>query len=127
MDFKAAYSENTNTLHFTTTNINDSISIWPLTTCAELIGVRLGDTSVLGTYTAPNGVDLAGTTCFYIRSNLRMRNRDRRTLGFSWIIVNIPITKPHSGLERLSQFGFSFGPRERSIHYIIIEVLDDAL
>ena len=47
-DFKAAYSENTSTLHFSTPNIKDSISIGPLTTCAELIGVRIGDTRVLG-------------------------------------------------------------------------------
>ena len=125
--FKAAYSENTNTLNFTTPNINDSISIGPLTTSTELIGVRVGDTSVLGSYTAPDGVNLAGTTCFYIRSNLRTKHRDPRTLGFSSIIANIPITKPHNGLERFSHSGFSFGLRERSIHYIIIEVLDDAL
>ena len=125
--FKAVYSENTNTLHFSTQNINDEITIGPLTTCAELIGVRIGDTSVLGSYHAPDGVDLARTTCFYIRSNLRTRNRDPRTLGFSSILANVPITKPHNGLERFSQSGFSFGLRERSIHYIIIEVLDDAL
>jgi hypothetical protein len=40
---------------------------------------------------------------------------------------NIPITNPHNGLERFSQSGLSFGLRERSIHYIIIYVLDDAL
>ena len=62
--FKAAYSENTNTLNFTTPNINDSISIGPLTTSTELIGVRIGYPSVLGSYTAPDGANLAGTTCF---------------------------------------------------------------
>ena len=125
--FKAAYSDNTNTLDFSTPNIDDTISIGPLTTCAELIGVRIVDASVLGSYSAPNGVNLAGTTCFYIRSNLRTRNRDPRTLGFSSVLANIPITKPHNGLERFSQPGFSFGLRDRSIHYIEIELLDDAL
>jgi hypothetical protein len=125
--FKAVYSENTNTIHFSTSNINDTISIGPLTTCGELLGVRNGDMSVLGSYFAPDGVNLAGTTSFYLRSNLRTRNRDPRTLGFSSILANVPITKPHNGLERFSQSGFSFGLRERTIHYIIIEVLDDAL
>ncbi len=64
--FKVAYSDNINTLHFSTQDIDASISIGPLTTCAELIGVRIGDTSVLGSYYTPNGVNLAGTTCFYI-------------------------------------------------------------
>ncbi len=68
--FKAAYSENANTLHFTTPNINDSISIGLLTACAELIWVRLGDMSVLGSYYAPDGINTVGPTCFYIRSNL---------------------------------------------------------
>ncbi len=126
--FKAAYYDNTNTLHFSTENIDDSISIGPLTTCTELIGVRIGDTSVVGgSYYAPSGVNLAGTTCFYIRSNLRTTNRDPRTLGFSSILANIPITKPHNGLERFSQPGFSFGLRDLSIHYIAIELLNDAL
>jgi hypothetical protein len=125
--FKAAYSENTNTLHFTSQTLGAALSIGPLTTCGDLIGVRVGDTSVLGSYTAPNGVNLAGTTSFYLRSNLRTRNRDPRTLGYSSIIANVPITKPHNGLERFSQSGFTFGLRERSIHYIVIEILDDAL
>ena len=39
----------------------------------------------------------------------------------------MPITKPHNELERFTQSGFTFGINDRSIHYIIIEVLDDAL
>jgi hypothetical protein len=125
--FTAAYSENTNTLHFSSANISAALVIGSLTTCGDLIGVRAGDTSVLGSYYAPGGVNLAGTTSFYIRSNLRTRNRDPRTLGYSSIIANVPITKPHNGLERFTQAGYSFGLKERSINYIIIEVLDDAL
>ncbi len=78
-------------------------------------------------YNAPGGINLTGTTSFYLRSNLRTRNRDPRTMGYSSIIANIPITKPHNGLERFSQSGFMFGIRERSIHYIVIEILDDKL
>jgi hypothetical protein len=125
--FKAAYSENTNTLSLITQTISAGLEIGSLTTCGGLIGVRTGDTSVLGSYTAPGGVNLAGTTSFYLRSNLRTRNRDPRTLGYSSIIANVPITKPHNGLERFSQNGFTFGVRERSIHYIVIQILDDAL
>ncbi len=81
----------------------------------------------MGSYNSPGGVNLAGTTSFYLRSNLRTRNRDPRTMGYSAIITNVPITKPHNGLERFSQSGFMFDLRERSIHYIVIEILDDAL
>jgi hypothetical protein len=120
--FKAAYSENTNTLHFTSQTLGAYLTIRPATTCGDLIGVRVGDESVLGSYTAPNGVNLASTASFYLRSNLRTRN-----LGYSSIIANVPITKPHNGLERFTQSGFTFGLNDRSIHYVIIEILDDAL
>ncbi len=125
--FTAGYSENTNTLQFSTETISAALEIGPLTTCSELFGVRAGDTSVLGSYYAPGGVNLAGTTSFYIRSNLRTRNRDPRSLGYSSIIANVPITKPHNGLERHTQVGYSFGLRERSIYYIVMKILDDAL
>ena len=115
--FKANYSENTNTLHFTSQTTGAALSIGPATTCGDLIGVRIGDTSVLGSYTAPNGFNIAGTTSFYLRSNLRTRNREPRTLGYSSIIANVPITKPHNGLERFTQSGFTFCLNDRSIHY----------
>jgi hypothetical protein len=108
--FRAAYSENTNTLHFTSQTLGlgggAELTIGPATTCGDLIGVRVGDESVLGSYTAPNGLSLAGTTSFYLHSNLRTRNRDPRILGYSSIIANVPITKPHTGLERFTQSGF---------------------
>jgi hypothetical protein len=96
--FKAVYSENTNTLHFTSQTVGAALSIGPVITCGDLIGFRVGDESILRSYTAPNGVNLAVTTSFYLRSNLRTRNRDPRTLGYSSIIANVPITKPHNGL-----------------------------
>ena len=39
--FKAAYSENTNTLHFTSQNFGAALSIGTATTCGDLIGVRV--------------------------------------------------------------------------------------
>ena len=114
-------------MHFTSQNIGAALSIGPLTTCGGLFEVRPGDTIVLGSYTALGGVNLAGTASFYFRSNMRARNRDPRTIGYSSIIANVPITKPHNGVERFTQSGFAFGLNDQSIHYIIIEILDDAL
>ncbi len=48
-------------------------------------------------------------------------------MGYISIIANFPITKPHNGLERFTQAGYSSGLKARSINYIIIEILDDAL
>ena len=114
--FTAGSSENTNTLHFSTATLSVALVIGPLTTCGDLIGVRAGDTSVLGSYYAPGGVNLAGTISFYIRSNLRTRNKDPRTPDYWFIIANLSITKPHNGLERFTHAGYSFGLKERSIN-----------
>ena len=103
------------------------MSIGHATSCGGLIGVRAGDTRVIGSYTVTGGINLAGTTVFHLRSNLRTKNRDPRTLDYSSIIANVPITKPQSGLELFTQTGFTFGLNDRSIHYIIIEILDGAL
>jgi hypothetical protein len=46
--FKAASSEYTNTLHFTSQNLGAALSIGPATTSGGLLGVRVGDESVLG-------------------------------------------------------------------------------
>ena len=120
-EFKAAYSENTNTLHFTSQNLCVALSIGPATTCSGLIGVRTGDTSILGSYTAPNGVNLPGP-----HPSTYAPTCDPRTLGYSSIIANVPITKPHNGLERFTQSDFTFGLNDRSIYHIIIERLDAA-
>ena len=64
----------------------------------------------------PGGVNFAGTTSFYLRSNFRTRSWDPRTLGYSSIIANVLNTKPHNGLERFTQAGFTLGLNGRSIH-----------
>jgi hypothetical protein len=48
-------------------------------------------------------------------------------MGYSSIIANVPITKPHNKLERFSQTGFTFGLNECSINFIIIEIIEDAV
>ena len=58
-------------------------------------GVRVGDVSADGVYRAPNGVILAGTSSFYIKSSTRTLNRDPVSLGYSNIIVKIPITRSY--------------------------------
>ncbi len=111
--FRAAFSENTNTLRFSSKNIGAELSVGPATTCGNKLGVRAGDTSVIRSYYAPGGENLAGTTSFYLRSNLWTMNRDPRTLGYSSIIANVPNTKLHNLLEGFFQLGFTLGLRER--------------
>jgi hypothetical protein len=87
--------------------------------------VRAGDQSASGLYQAPDGVDLAGTASFYVKSNMRTLNRDPVSLGYSNIIAKIPITRSFNGVEKYQQPGFSFAIRDRSVSFIIIQIIDD--
>ena len=117
------YSENTNKITIERPGTNFSVGIG--TTCSDLLGVRVGDVSANGVYQAPDGVNLAGTSSFYIKSNMRTLNRDPVSLGYSNIIAKIPITRSYNGVEKYQQPGFFFAIRDRSVSYIIISVLDD--
>jgi hypothetical protein len=118
-----SYSENTNKITIEHPGTNFSVGIG--TTCSGLLGVRGGDVSADGVYMAPDGVNLAGTSSFYIKSNMRTLNRDPISRGYSNIIAKIPITRSYNGVEKYQQPGFSFAIRDRSVSYIIISVLDD--
>ena len=76
------------------------------TTCSKLMGVRVGDVIADGMYRAFNGVNLAGTSSFYIKSNLRTQNRDSVSLGYNKIIVKISITRSCNGVKKYQQPGF---------------------
>ena len=117
-----SYSENTNKITITG---DAPFSVGTGTTCAGLLGVRVGDVSVDGVYEAPDGVNLVGTSSFYIKSNIRTLNRDPVSLGYSNIIAKIPITRSYNGVEKYQQPGFSFLIKDRSLSYIVISVLDD--
>ena len=125
--FRASYSESTNLFSLSTSTPNTDLQIGPETTCGKLLGFRVGDGSVLGFYQGPDGVDLQGTSSFYIRSNIRTRNRDPKGLGYSSILSKIPITRAANGIERFYEPGFTFGVWDKAVFYIVIEVLDDDL
>jgi hypothetical protein len=125
-----SYSENTNKITISRVTSEGGgtptdFSVGIGTTCSGLMGVRGGDVSEDGVYRAPDGVNLAGTSSFYIKSNMRTLNRDPVSLGYSNIIAKIPITRSYNGVEKYQQPGFSFIIRDRSVSYIIISVLDD--
>ena len=125
--FAASYSENMNKITLATKELNKNLEIGQGTTCGNLLGFVVGEASVNGVYEGPNGVNLAGTSHFYIQSNLRTQNRDPVSLGYSHIMAKIPITRSFNGVEKYSQSGFSFVIQDRSIDYIVISVLDEDL
>jgi hypothetical protein len=66
-------------------------------------------------YRALDGVNLAGTSSFYIKSNMRTLNRNPVSLGYSNNIAEIPITRSYNGVEKYQQPDFSFAIRDRSV------------
>jgi hypothetical protein len=126
--FLVSYSENINKLKLSTTQPNTNLEIGVRTTCGTFLGIVVGESSENCIYEAANGINLAGTySHFYIRSNLRAQKRDPECLGFSHLMVKIPITKSFNGVEKYPQSRFSFVIQNTSIDYIAISVLDEDL
>jgi len=125
--FVVSYRENTNKLKLSTTQPITNLEIGVGTTCNELLGIVVGESSDNGVYEARNGINLAGTSHFYIRSNLRTQNRDSFRLGFSRLMAKILITRNFNGVEKYSQSGFYFVIQDRSIDYIVFSALDEDL
>ena len=80
-----SYSENTSKISIEHPGTKFNVGIG--TTCSDLLGVRVCDVSADGVYRAPDGVNLAGTSSFYIKSNMRTLNWDPVSLGYSNIIA----------------------------------------
>ncbi len=120
-----SYSDNRNTVSFQSVASEAEIVIAPGTSCQKLFGFRVGDTSVSGVLECALGVNLQGTQSFFIRSNMRTRNRDPVLRGFGNLLASVPITRAHNGIEVYTNRGLTVSVTDRSIHYIILQILDD--
>ena len=125
------YSDNTNNLRFE--GGVQMLRIGDSTTCGELLGFAKGQTAspTPGAATfelaAEGYVDLSGTSCFYLSSSIRTRNRDPVTRGYSYILAKVPITRAHNGLERYVSPEGTFGVWDRHFSHITVQVLDDRM
>ena len=89
-DYACEYDEHVNALRLT--NGTSELVIGTGTTCYDLLGLRPGQSSTptptfVHEMIADMGVDLSGTSHFYFASNIRTRNRDPVTLGYSRILA----------------------------------------
>ena len=95
--YQVEYSIATNKLTFTSQLVN--MEIGPNTTCGELLGLDEGMSTVNGILES-RGINLRGTSAYYINSNLRTQNRNPVDRGFSNVILCvIPITKAENAIE----------------------------
>ncbi len=119
--FVVEYVEATNNLVFVSTT--SELAIGPQTTCQTLLGLKPGMSTSDGVLFS-GGVDLRGTSSYYIDSNLRTRNRNPVDRGFGTLLATVPITRAQNGIE-IFQGDMSFPVADRIVNYIVIRILDD--
>lgn len=125
---QAAYDEATNLVTLTCPDPNIVIQIGPETTCWRLLGFSPGDTSSDGVLVGRGGVDMSGTQAFYIRSNLKTRNRDPQTRSYGRFLGKVPISRAYNGIEKwTNSTGYSYTIYHSDIAVIEVEILDDDL
>ena len=128
----ASYDETTNLVTFSAGTLG--LSIGPMTNCQTALGVVIGDVSgvdLAGTSPVPmlvgrNGVDISGTACFFVRTNLFTQNSIPLSNVPSSVIGRIPITRAPNDIERfVNQSPFVNTLSSDFIGLIYVELLDD--
>ena len=117
--FAVAYEEATNNLVFT--SATSELEIGPETTCQILLGLRPGMSTSDGALFS-DGIDLRGTSSYYIDSNLRTRNRNPVDRGFGTLLATVPITRAQNGIEIFTG-DMSFPVADRIVNYIVIRIV----
>jgi hypothetical protein len=128
----AAYDETTNLVTFTGGTVG--FEIGPNTTCQTPLGVEIGDVSGLDisgpspvvSLTGWNGVDISGTQCFFVNSNLAVQNSSLLLSNSAGVLGRIPITRAPNDIERwVNSSGFVSATSSSYISFLYIELLDD--
>jgi hypothetical protein len=121
------YDFDTNQLLFknTSTSLYPSVTIGEGTTCTELLGFEVGDTSN-GQEMRSRGIDLSGDACFYINSDQRTTNIRPFGGGDVSVVGRIPITRGTNDVERWTNYnGFTNTLSVDFLSGLYIEILDD--
>eukprot|EP00873_Tetraselmis_striata_P036791 jgi/Tetstr1/457055/TSEL_043718.t1 len=122
--YTAAYDEAINRIVFSSSVLGESLAIGEMSTCGRLLGVKAGDAAVDGVLIPPRGVDLAGTSSIFIRSNLSTRNRDPVSKATSDILVKVHVSQNFNEIEYHTS-SLKFPIADRNVSLIIIYLTDD--
>jgi hypothetical protein len=119
----AAYDETTNLVSFSLGTV--PFTVGPLTNCQTPLGVAVGDASVGGTYTT-RGIDISGTSCFFLRSNLSTQNSQPFTSNAAGVLARIPITRAPNEIERwINTTGVVNVLANNCLTLLYLDLLDD--
>eukprot|EP00873_Tetraselmis_striata_P036389 jgi/Tetstr1/456653/TSEL_043354.t1 len=122
--YTAAYDEAINRIVFSSDVLGESLAIGEMSTCGRLLGVKAGDAAADGVLIPPRGVDLAGTSSIFIRSNLSTRNRDPVSKATSDILAKVHVSQNFNEIEYHSS-SLKFPIADRNVSLIIIYLTDD--
>ena len=124
--WRCSYSENTNKLTFVGP-ISSTIEITDGTTANRLLGVVVGEQSVLGSLQSSMGVDLTRTSSVLVGSNLYGANRDPVFRRQGHILAKVPIS--HQNFNEILEYTApaAVAVSNQSIPYIAIGLFDDDL
>ena len=128
-EWQAEYDFDTNQVVFSLPiggSLTVSMTIEEGTTCGELLGFVVGDSSSGTTTLRSRGIDLSGDTCFYVNSNLRTSNVRPFSGGDVSVLGRVPITRGTNDVERWSNYTNYIN--QLSVDFlsgIFIEILDD--
>jgi hypothetical protein len=127
--YTASYDENTNKVTIATEEFKTlTFSIAGDTTCQRLLGFAVGDSSVNGVLVGGGGVDLTGSQAFYVRGNLKTRNRDPQTRSYGNFLGKVTVTRSFNGLEKwTNSSGYRFAIQDTQVSFITIQIIDDDL
>jgi hypothetical protein len=101
-----------------------TLVIGELSMCQKLLGLQTNDTAVDGVLEATNGVDLAGTSSIFIRSNLSTHNRDPVSRIQSNILAKVHVTSNFNDMEYHTST-LRFPISDRTIGVIMLYLTDD--
>lgn len=122
--FEASYDEAINRLIFTSDILGATLAIGSMTTCSKLLGVVVEQSDEDGVLIGSKGVDLAGTSSIFIRSNLSTRNRDPVTRAQSNVLAKVHVSRNFNEIEYHSS-DLQFPVNDRSISVLVIYLTND--
>jgi hypothetical protein len=122
--FVATYDEATNRILLKSEDELASVTVGAETTCTKLLGLLAGQASVDGELFGSRGVDLAGTSSIFIRSNLATRNRDPVTRAASNILAKVHVSRNFNEIEFYTSQQ-QFAVSDRTISVLVIYLTDD--
>jgi hypothetical protein len=117
--YQVAYSENTNSLTFSSATQSAVLMVGYATTCGTILGLEAGLESS-GYVLEGSGIDLSGTSCFFFTTSMRTTGN----IGNESVFAKIPITGSPNTVQTFSGSG-RVEVTDNTIDRLVVSIVDD--